>query len=102
MIHVIATVTVAPGQRQVFLTEFKRIVPQVHAEQGCIEYGPAIDADTDLEVQYCLGKDTVTVVEKWDNIAALKAHMSAPHMLTYRDAVKDLVLNTELRILAPA
>ncbi|MBI1830559.1 MAG: antibiotic biosynthesis monooxygenase, partial [Planctomycetes bacterium] len=43
MIHVIATITVKPGKRDAFLAEFHRIVPAVHAEAGCIEYGPSVD-----------------------------------------------------------
>ena len=102
MIHVIATVDLVSGTREDFLNEFRQIVPKVHAEQGCIEYGPAVDADTGLDAQYTLGPDKVVVVEKWEDVAALKAHMTAPHMLEYRDKVKDFVRSMELRVLDPA
>ena len=102
MIHVIATVALNSGTRDAFLAEFKKIVPVVHAEEGCIEYGPAIDANTDIEAQHSLGADTVVVVEKWASVAALKAHIVAPHMLEYREKVKDYVAGMELRILEPA
>ena len=46
MIHVIATVELNPGTRDKFLAEFRKIIPDVKAEAGCIEYGPAIDAET--------------------------------------------------------
>jgi quinol monooxygenase YgiN len=101
MIHVIATVTLESGKREAFLQEFRQIMPKVHAEQGCIEYGPTIDTDTDLEVQHRMGTDSVTIIEKWENLDALKAHMTAPHMLEYRGKVKDFVRNTEIRILDP-
>ena len=52
--------------------EFHKVVPLVLAEVGCIEYAPTIDAQTDLEVQRPMGADVVTVVEKWESIAALK------------------------------
>ena len=43
MIHVIATVQLAPGTRGPFLEEFRKVVPLVRAEDGCLEYGAAID-----------------------------------------------------------
>jgi quinol monooxygenase YgiN len=102
MIHVLATISLAPGKREDFLAEFRQIIPQVHAEQGCIEYGPAVDADTGMDAQHKIGADTVMVIEKWENVAALKAHSTAPHMLEYRGKVKDFVRNTEIRVLDPA
>ena len=45
MIHVLAIITAKPGMREAILKEFRANMPAVHAEKGCIEYGPAIDAD---------------------------------------------------------
>ena len=45
MIHVIATIDLVEGQRAAFLKEFHALVPLVRAEAGCLEYGPAIDAE---------------------------------------------------------
>ena len=102
MIHVIATITVKPGQRDAFLTEFRKLIPEVHAEQGCIEYGPTVDAVTSLAAQHKLGPDKAVIVEKWESIEALKAHGSAPHMQAYRQRVKDIVISTEVLMLEPA
>jgi quinol monooxygenase YgiN len=102
MVHVIATVELHPGTRDKFLAEFRKLVPDVKAEVGCIEYGPTVDADTDIAIQYKLGPDRVVVVEKWENVAALKAHGVAPHMQAYRAKVKDFVKGMELRVLSPA
>ena len=102
MIHVIATVELNPGTRDKFLAEFRKLMPDVKAEAGCIEYGPTIDAETDIAIQYKLGADRVVVVEKWDTVAALKAHGVAPHMQAYRARVKDYVKGMELRVLSPA
>lgn len=102
MIHVLATISLAPGKREDFLAEFRKIIPQVHAEQGCIEYGPAVDADTGMDAQHKIGNDCVMVIEKWDDVAALKAHSTAPHMLEYRAKVKEFVRSTEIRVLDPA
>lgn len=102
MIHVIATITVAPGQRDEFLKIFHELMPKVHAEAGCLEYGPAIDVDTPITTQTFKGHDVVTVIEKWESVSALQAHLNAPHMTAYREQVKDLVTGVTLHVLEPA
>jgi quinol monooxygenase YgiN len=101
MIHVIATIELRPGLRGAFLAEFERIVPTVLAEAGCIEYGATVDLDTGLERQAPLREDVVVILEKWKNVAALKAHLNAAHMAAYRDRVGDLVTGFTLHILEP-
>ena len=76
-------------------------MPLVIAEDGCIDYGPATDIDSGMAGLPAVRDDVVTVIEKWDDLPALKAHLAAPHMLTYRDKVKDLVVGTEIRVLRP-
>lgn len=102
MIIVLARIDLAPGARTAFLDEFHRLMPQVHAEAGCIEYGPATDAVTALPRQTKLGDDVVMIVEKWESLAHLEAHLVAPHMTPYRERVKDLVRGTQLFVLNPA
>ena len=102
MIHVIATITVKPGKRDVFLAEFHRIMPAVHAEAGCLEYGPTVDVASGLMMQGPLRENVAVIVEKWEGLEALKAHTQAPHMAEYRVRVKDLVESVTLQILAPA
>jgi quinol monooxygenase YgiN len=101
MIHVIATIKIVPRQREAFLESFRQLVPQVRAEAGCIEYGPAIDVQTPVAAQPAVREDVVTVVEKWDSIAALQDHLAAPHMQRYREQVKDLVASVEICVLEP-
>ncbi len=48
MIHVIATIELNPGAREEFLKHFHALVPLVHQEAGCLEYGPTVDAATDI------------------------------------------------------
>lgn len=101
MIHVLATITLHPGQRQAFLEEFHRLMPQVHAEEGCLEYGPTVDVATELPAQQLAGEDVVVVIEKWSSLDALKAHLAAPHMAEYRQRVAALVTSVRLQILKP-
>jgi len=101
MITVIATVTCKPGHVDSFLTEFRALVPEVLQEKGCIEYGPTVDANTDLAKQ-STDANRVTIVEKWESVDDLKAHLVAPHMEAYRPRVKDYVAGSELRVLESA
>ncbi|HEX5471607.1 MAG TPA: putative quinol monooxygenase [Lacipirellulaceae bacterium] len=102
MIHVIATIAIVPGQRKAFLAIFRELVPTVRAEEGCIEYGPAIDLTDAVAGQSSARPDTVTVIEKWADVAALRRHLESAHMLHYRDNVKELVTGVEIRVLEPA
>ena len=66
MIHVVAIITAKSGMRETILKEFHANMPAVHAEKGCIEYGPAIDAEGIGNFQTKFGPDTFVVIEKWE------------------------------------
>jgi len=102
MIHVLAIITVKPGMRDAFLKEFHANMPNVHAEKGCIEYGPTVDAAVEHPAQTKMGPNTAVIVEKWESWEALQAHMKAPHMATYAAKVKDMLLERKIHILSPA
>src|SRR5262245_56999924 len=101
MIHVIATIRTAAGRRDDLLKAFSKLVPEVRAEAGCIEYGPAVDISNAVDGQPAPRNDVVTVVEKWDDPAALRAHLAAPHMQKFREAMKEVVAAVEIRVLEP-
>lgn len=102
MIHVLATIELVPGGREKFLAAFHALMPKVHAEDGCIEYGPTVDVRTSIGAQIPYRDDVVVIVEKWRDLAALEAHLVAPHMTPYRAEVKPLVVGTKLQVLEPA
>ena len=102
MIHVIAVITAKPGRRAEILQHFRANVPDVHKEQGCIEYGAAVDAENALKFQTKWGPDTFLVVEKWDSMEALQAHVAAPHMAAYGAKTKELLASRVIHILSPA
>lgn len=102
MIHVIAIITTKPGQRETVLQAFRANVPNVHAEQGCIEYEATIDSSPALKFQTPMGPDTFLVVEKWDSTAALEAHLAAPHMAAYSAKTRDLVAHRAIHVLTGA
>jgi quinol monooxygenase YgiN len=101
MIHVIATISTAAGRRDEVLAAFRELIPLVLAEAGCIEYGTAIDLATPIAVQSPVRDDAVIVVEKWQSVDALQAHLAAPHMLRHRERVKDMVRDVKIQILQP-
>jgi quinol monooxygenase YgiN len=102
MIHVIAILTTKPGQRATVLEAIRGNLAAVRAENGCIEYGPAIDADGMGGFQTKAGPDTIFVIEKWADADALKAHAAAPHMAAYAAKVKDLMAARVIHVLSPA
>ena len=101
MINVIASIRVKAGRVSEFLEIFKSNVPSVREERGCIEYFPAEDIDADLPPQ-SLDENVVTIIEKWESLGALRAHLEAPHMLAYKEKVKDIVQNVSLKVLKEA
>ncbi len=102
MIFVVATIELQAGQRDAFLAEFQKLTPLVRAEEGCLEYGPALDVETSIPAQNEPRANVVTVMEKWEDLDALEKHLIAPHMLEYRQRVKDLVQSVALQVLEPA
>lgn len=101
MIHVIAIITTHPGQRDKVLEAFRANVPAVRAEAGCIEYAAAVDLAGGPAFQTPCGPDCFMVVEKWESLDALKAHVAAPHMRGYGEKTRDMVAGRAIHILQP-
>jgi len=101
-VHVIAVITAKPGRRAELLQAFQANVPNVHAEEGCIEYVATVDAEGAGAIQTRFGEDTFVVVEKWASLDSLKAHAAAPHMAAYAARTKDLIASRVIHVLSPA
>jgi quinol monooxygenase YgiN len=102
VIHVIAMITAKPGMRAAILAAFHANMPAVRAEQGCIEYGPATDAEGIGPFQTKIGPDSLVVIEKWDSADALKAHAASPHMAAYGAKTREMIASRVIHVLAPA
>ena len=102
MIQVLAVITAKPGQRAAILDAFRANMPAVHAEDGCIECAPVVDAEGFGGFQTRFGEDTFVVVEKWRDAAALQAQAAAPPLAAYSAKVKDLIATRVIHVLAPA
>jgi quinol monooxygenase YgiN len=101
MINVIASIRVKAGSLSDFLEIFKANMPEVRKEKGCIEYFPSVDIDAKLPPQI-LDDNVVTIIEKWESLEALRDHLESPHMLAYRDKVKNIVTGLSLKVLQEA
>jgi quinol monooxygenase YgiN len=101
MIHVLAIITAKPGMREQILAAFRANMPAVHAEKGCIEYGPAIDAEGAGGLQAKFGAETFVVIEKWESIEALKAHAASPHMAAYAAKTREMIASRVIHVLQP-
>jgi quinol monooxygenase YgiN len=99
VVHVLAIITAKPGMREKILEAFRANMPAVHAEDGCVEYVPTIDAGGSPTK---FGDDTFVVVEKWETADALKAHAASPHMAAYVARVKDMIASRVIHVLTPA
>jgi quinol monooxygenase YgiN len=101
MISVIASIRVKAGQLPRFIEVFKGNVANVREEDGCIEYFAALDVDAGLPGQE-LDEHAVTIIEKWRDVDALRAHLKSPHMLAYKELTRDLVESRSIRVLREA
>ena len=101
MIHVIATIELKPNSREVYLPVLQKNVANVKAEEGCLAYEPAVDIDSGLPAQGMVRENVVTIVEAWESLEHLVAHLKTPHMAAYRDAVADYVENVSVQIMSP-
>ena len=101
MISVIASIKVKPEHISEFIEIFKANVPNVLAEDGCLEYLPTVDINADLPPQ-ALDENVVTIIEKWESLDALRTHLAAPHMKAYKEKTADMTDGVSLKVLQEA
>jgi quinol monooxygenase YgiN len=99
MIHVFATVTTQPGQREAVLALFNKNRPAVLAEAGCVSYEAVVDVPDFGGFQTPLGNDTFAVVERWESTEALKAHAASAHMAEYARNTAPLLARRTINVL---
>ena len=84
MILVLGTVKLAREKLDGAKAAMERMVTASRAEPGCIAYGYAQDV---------LDPETIHVIEKWQDRAALQAHFTTPHMADWRRVMGELGLS---------
>jgi quinol monooxygenase YgiN len=73
-----------------YIAKTMAVVPTVRAENCCQMYALLKDAETDWDKPQRFGERTLWMVEKWDSIDALKAHIAAPHMKAFGPTVRGM------------
>ena len=101
MISIVASIHIKEGRLAEFLEIFKSNIPNVLEERGCMKYEPTIDVPTGIPVQE-MNDNVVTIIEEWDSVEDLQAHLSAPHMLAYKEQVKEIVERVSIKVLGKA
>ena len=89
---VIAHIYANPGHEAEVKAELEKLLPITRAEDGCINY----DLHTD-------NADPTHFVfhENWASKAALKNHLSAPHLKAYMKAVDGKIRDFTLNEMTP-
>ncbi|BDH44552.1 quinol monooxygenase [Salmonella enterica subsp. enterica serovar Choleraesuis] len=100
MLTVIADIRTRPGShhREAVLNVFKKLVPVVLQEDGCHGYSPMVDHNANVDFQNT-APDSIVMIEKWESVEHLKAHLATPHMKAFSEQVKDDVLDMSIKIL---
>lgn len=90
MIAILGTARFPAENVEKALSAVKALMPQVHAEDGCIEYRFAEDL---------LDKGLIHISELWRDDDALAAHIGQPHMAPWDATAKALGLHdVKLRV----
>ena len=77
------------------------VVPTVRAEDGCRMYTLLKAAATDWDKPMRFGERTMWMLEKWDSVDALKAHLSTPHMKAFGPTVRPMRTSSTFHVLEP-
>lgn len=75
------------------------VIPTVRAEAGCQMYTLIGDAQTDWDKPMRFGERTMWMLEKWDSVDALKAHLQTPHMKAFGPTVRDMRVKGTFHVL---
>lgn len=84
MIIVEGWVRLPPGAIEPFLPAAQAMVAASRAEAGCLEYAYARDL---------IEPDTLRIIERWTDEAALTAHFQTPHMAAFSAALGSLTMS---------
>lgn len=68
----------------------KEILEKVRSEPGCLMYSLMGDADTTWDAPQRCGDGVLWMIEHWDCINSLKAHLATPHMKAFGPVASPL------------
>ena len=79
--YIVATIFPKAGKEDEVQAKILDNIPKVRQENGCVRYDLHRNRKDNIFMFY----------EIWQDKEAFKAHGAAPHMLTYKEATKDLL-----------
>lgn len=89
MIIVIARAEVDPDRIEELQPALDAMMRATWEESGCLSYSMAIESRAG---------GVVSIVERWADEAALKAHFHAPHMADFNKAVTGALLSIDAKL----
>ncbi len=101
MIHILVTMVAKEGRMKEFLAIGEKLRSQVLKEKGCLAYDYAREIASPLGIQEPIDPNRITLVERWESVEALKAHMEAPHMKELGPKMADLRSSVVARVVEP-
>jgi quinol monooxygenase YgiN len=96
MVHVIVTMRIKEGRMREFLAACEELRPLVLREPGCQAYDYTRDTASPRDPQQSIEADRITLLERWESLDALKAHLDTPHMKASGTKMKDMRASVEL------
>jgi quinol monooxygenase YgiN len=98
MIHAIAAIKAREGERDNLVAAFREILPEVRAKTGCLEYSLALHLRTGFPGQPPFDENEFIIVEKWDDLESLKAHMADPKYQAWFVKLWPLVAGASMQV----
>jgi quinol monooxygenase YgiN len=98
MLHILVTMMVKEGRMEDFLAVCAELQPSVLKEPGCRAYDYTREIPSPLGTQEPIDPNRITLLERWESLDALKAHMETPHMKQAGLKMKDLRTSVTVRV----
>ncbi len=84
MIIVTATITAKKGERDKIISKSDALIESTRSERGCNSYSLYKSIEND---------DVLMMVEQWENLSDLEAHMQTEHFKAYGKDINDHLAN---------
>jgi len=78
------------ADRPAYIAAVKDVLANVRAEPGCIAYTLLGDAETEWTAPQRSGDQVLWMIEHWDCLNSLKAHLDMPHMKAFGPKAREL------------
>lgn len=101
MIHLVVTSVVKEGSFPEFLRLARELAGKVRRESGCVGYEFTVDVQSSIPVQEPVQANRVTLIEQWESLDALRAHLETPHMREAGPRMSTLRESVSIRVTRP-